>query len=361
MNPKLKPIPIPAAQRWLRFRQFGVPPLVFLLACVALASLWKDYVHPMDIQGEAHTSSAKIIAPESGYLSEVFVTSNQHVEAGSPIAMVLTTSPEILESSLAVLRAEVDLLLAGMDPLISKRRADFDYQRLQVELMSQRVDLATARVRHAQAEADLLRSEGLSRGSAVAIADYEQTKMELDSLEAEVNGRTELIETLDSELKKLSLNPPEGSLASELDPMQASLKVYEEKLRLTEAELTPKTLRAPIDGVVSRHIRKRGEFLTAGEPIATIVDSRPPHLVGYIPQPIRFTPEPGMQVEVLTRTHPKKQALAQITAVNPHFENLPETFAVPRSKRFLPVTINVPDELDLRPGELVDLRIRPES
>jgi len=198
-------------------------------------------------------------------------------------------------------------------------------------------------------------------GSAVAIADYEQAKMELDTLAAEIEGRSTLINSLESSLDKLSMTPPEGSLAASIDPMQASLKVYEEKIRLTEAELTPQILHSPIDGTVSRHIRKRGEFLIAGDSITTIIDPHPTHLVGYLPQPFNFNPEPGMLVEVHTRTNPKKRASSHILAVNSHFETLPDTYPVPPSKRFLPILIAAPAGLELRPGELVDLRIRPKS
>lgn len=356
-----RPVPIPLGRRWSRFRQAAIPPLVFVAAALAVAHLWRDHFHPLDIQGEAVGSTVTLVAPEAGYLTSLLVQPGTAVEAGAPVALVLSTAPELLESNLAVLRAEIDLLIAGMDPVIARRRADYDHQQLQVELMSQRIELATARIRHAQAQAELARVGDLVRDNAVSQADLERAQLEVDALAAEIDGRQQLATTLEANLESLDLTPPPGSQAGEMDPVEASIRVLEARLRLLETEARPHTLAAPISGIVGRELRRRGEFVLAGELVAVIAGPEPEQLIGYLPQPLRFTPEPGMRVEVITRNQPRQRAETAVVSVSPGFTQPPETFPLPRARRVLPLVIDLPSGLDLRPGELVDLRLHPGS
>jgi len=354
-----RPVPIPLGRRWSRFRQFGIPPLVFVAAALSVAHLWRDHFHPMDIQGEALHSTVTLVAPEAGYLATVLVAPEAIVAVGDPIAVVMGTDPELLESSLAVLRAEVDLLVAGMDPLIPRRRADYDHQQLLVALMGQRIDLTTARIRLAQAEVELQRVAELGRDNAVSQADVERAQLEVDALGAEISGREQLVNTLQANLENLDLTPPAGSAAAETDPIEAAIRVHEARLRLLETQSQAHTLTAPLSGVVGRDLRRRGEYLLAGEPVAVIAGTEPGQLIGYLPQPLRFTPESGMRVEVITRTQPRRRAEAAVVSVDPAFIVPPETVPLPRSRRYLPLVIEVPGELGLRPGEWVDLRLHP--
>lgn len=356
-----RPVPIPLGRRWSRFRQAVIPPLVFVAAALTVAHLWRDHFHPLDIQGEALHSAVTLVAPEAGYLAALLVAPGALVDAGDPVAVVMGTDPELLESGLAVLRAEVDLLLAGMDPLIPRRRADYDHQQLMVSLMGQRIDLATARIRLTQAEVELRRVTELARDNAVSQADVERAQLEVDALGAEIDGREQLVNTLQDNLESLDLTPPAGSVAADLDPVEAAIRVHQARLRLLETQSKAHTMTAPAAGVVGRDLRRGGEYVLAGEPVAVISSTEPEQLVGYLPQPLRFTPESGMRVEVITRTQPRRRAETAVLSVDPAFVVPPETAPLPRSRRYLPLVIQVPGELGLRPGEWVDLRLHPGS
>jgi multidrug resistance efflux pump len=141
------------------------------------------------------------------------------------------------------------------------------------------------------------------------------------------------------------------------------MAVQEARLRLTEAELSPLLLRAPLDGVVTAIHHCSGEAVMAGQPIVTIAATAPARIVGYLRPPFRDEPKPGDRVEVRTRNARREMAWAKIVKVGAQIEPLPpalqSTLRFAGAELALPVDISLPVGLTLRPGELVDLRLLP--
>ncbi len=145
------------------------------------------------------------------------------------------------------------------------------------------------------------------------------------------------------------------------DPLRAAISVEESKLRLTEAELNPITLRAAVDGMVDVIYHRVGEAVTAGEPIVSIAPFNAVRIVGYLRPPVLEEPKPGGRVEVRTRGPRREVGSAQILDVGAQFEPLPPALQMPvklaNSELGLPLSISVPPTIQIRPGELVDLKL----
>jgi multidrug resistance efflux pump len=323
---------------------------------VLIAAVWlwqQNLVNPL-LVGTAAGARADVISPQAGRLSQLHVTLYQRVRAGDPIAVVEAVDPLVLSNTVRLIQAEMQVIIteAGF------RTADkLRYGQYQLDWLRDRADLAVARAELRFAQAEYERIAKLALENVTSESELEQARMEAESAQQLV------VE------KELAVNMA-GRLLQQLDPAQrdaepasvkAALAVAEEQLRLAEAELHPIVLTSPIDGVVSDVLKYPGGIVATAEPIVTVASPQVDRIVGFLPQPVRLEPAVGMAVEVRSRGLHRALGMAQITHIGPRIEMFDAPLRVrgmgTAQQRGLPIVVNVPANLRLRPGELVDLAI----
>ncbi len=361
---RLTPIPTPPSQVWREIRVRFVPVVLFVAAAITVAVMWRDNLAAPTLVGQVETVHSNISSPKSGQLSQLNVTRLQRVRAGEVIAQVVTTDPQILQSSLAVIQAEIGLMRVNLEPVLGQQRFAVTYDRLRLDWMEQRVNLVTSRVRLELAESELRRAEELFREKVVSQQVLDTARSTRESLRAEVDERNRLVAEQEQKLKVLGLAADGSSYPRETKPedvMQASIRVQEEKLRLTEAELSPVKLMVPMDGTITAIHHRSGEAIVAGEAIVTLTALTSDRIVGYVRQPLAFQPQVGMLVEVRSRAAGRCVTQAEILEVGVQMEPISSALSVVSNGQVhevgLPVLVSVPTPQTLRPGELVDLRI----
>ena len=372
----LPPIPTPPAQRWKDFRLQGLPVIVFALASTAIFFVWNHTLVPGTFTGEVEVVQENVASLKPGQLVDLSVQQFQSIKAGDDVARVITTDPRVIEASLAVIRAEVELLKAGMDPILNQHRDAVNYQQFRLSWLAQRVDLAAARVRLQFAESELQRVAELFEEKIVplgipqgpnqnGVIGYEVALRDRDALRTEVEERAKLVAEMEQKLHDLKVpetweNPQAASPA-----ISAAIAVQDEKLRLTEAELSPRTLKAPMDGMVVKIYHRSGETIVAGDPIITLTAPRPQRIIGYLRQPLPFEPKVGDAVKIYTRRPHRQVATTKILQVGAQMELVTAPMRIrglgTAMERGLPVLLSLPPGLELHPGELVDLMVNPSK
>ncbi len=358
----LAPIPIPLRERWHDARLRLLPALVFVVAVTALAFLWKDYVSAPSLVGQVEPVEANVSCYRPGLLAQLNVTRFQTVKAGEAVGQVLVTDPKILASSLAVIQSEIEMLRVGMQPIAVQQRTAMDYSQLRLDWMRQRTQLAMAKVNLQLATADFRRTEELFKDKIVSRQVYDQAKAYQERHQQEVDELAQLVGEQSRNFDLLQLtNALEITKVTD-EPLRAAIAAQESKLRLTEAELSPITLRSPVDGMVNAVYHRSGEAVTAGQPIIAIAAFNAVRIVGYLRPPIRGEPKVGTHVEVRTRGPHPQVGSAAILEVGTQFEAVAPSLQTPvrlaSADLGLPIGISVPPNLKIRPGELVDLRLR---
>src|SRR5262249_12199259 len=236
-----------------------------------------------------------------------------------------------------------------------------DYQQLRLDWMRQRAQLAAARVNLDLAESECHRMAELFKDQIVSQRDSERAKANRDRLQQEVSELGRLVEEGERGFQQLQRTDVPGASVPSADPLAAAIAVQESKLRLTEAELSPQVVTAPIDGVVSGIFRGVGEAITAGQPIISLATLSPVRIVGYLRPPLLAEPKVGMAVEVRTRGRPGGRSRARVTAVGTQLEPIPATLLGPTSfanlVQGLPIDISLPPSLKVLPGEVVDIEL----
>lgn len=364
MSDRLPPIPTPPSQLWRQVRLQYLPVLVFVIGLLAAAIIWTRWVAPPTLVGEAEAVRTELRSAQAGRLEGLRVELLQPVKAGQTLGHVLVNEPRVLAASLAVIRAEIEMMRTTMDPVVGQQRAALDLEQLQLEWMKSRVELAELRGSLHQAESTLTRTAQLHRSKLVTDDEYDLALNARDTLAARVAGQQELITQLEPRLRALSSD--QGGVPSATVGLAAAIKHKEEELKLLEAQLGPVPLVAPIDGVITSLTRRTGEMVAAGEPILQITAARTERIVGFVRQPLNLEPKPGMLVEVRTRTFHRQTGTATVAQVSQQLEPiLPSLLAAMRlpvsnvpTEFGLRVHISPPTGLTLRPGEQVDVIIR---
>jgi multidrug resistance efflux pump len=357
------PIPIPMQRRWQLLRVRWFPVLCFIAGFGAVAYLWRANVASFTIVGQAEPVVSEVSSYKPGVLEELNVTRFQRVKAGDLVGKVLVAEPNVLASSLAVIQAEIEALRVNLKPVVAQQRNAMDYDQLRLDWMRERTQLASARVNLDLAESEYRRMDTLFKEKIVPERLYDQAKAARDRLQKEVEELSKLVAECETNLLSLQVtNKTEISKVSS-DPLAAAIAVQESKLRLTEAELSPLSVKAPIDGIVNTVFHRAGESITAGQAIVSIATLKPVRIVGYLRVPLAIRPEAGMEVQVRTRGLHRETGKAKVTEVGSQLESVPATLLGPINfanvVQGLPLEISLPPNVNLLPGELVDITLPP--
>ncbi|MFP4191150.1 MAG: HlyD family secretion protein [Candidatus Hydrogenedentota bacterium] len=362
-SPSQRPIPIPLAERWRAFRMRVIPVVVFIIAASAAGLIWRQHIAAPMMVGKVESVRATVASPANGSLGTLRVGAFDEVTAGQTVAQVVRTDPQEVEHALAVIQAEINLIRAGMEPILSHERNILDLEQVRLDGMTKRVELASKRVRLQHAESEYQRVSQLHAEGLVSTDEYEAATAERDTLRTEVEELAKVVEDIEQTIGRRLGVDEEGrieDLTAHEERLRAAIAVQEEELRLTEAQLRPVELEAPMDGRVARMHKRGGEYVTEGEPILDISGSESERVVAFLRQPIQFEPEPGMPVQVRRRGGDRQGAETEVLVVGSHLEPIAEVLRQPLNPQGgrelgLPLVINLPPELPVRPGELVDV------
>jgi multidrug resistance efflux pump len=187
-------------------------------------------------------------------------------------------------------------------------------------------------------------------------AKFQQAKTQRDTLFVSVTERSNLLQSLDHQLKGFVI--PESQQGA-ITPIDAAIAIQEAKLKEIELAESPRPLYAPIDGMVTFVNRQSGESVVAGAPVCTISAMQAEQIVAFVRQPLPFQPKQGMIVHVRTRSPRRDTGEAKVIQVGAQMEPF-DTAMLPipgthPTEWGLPVQISMPMGLNIFPGELVDI------
>lgn len=365
MNTDLEPIKVPASERWKHWRMRQMPAVVFACAVSLLGWLWLRWVEPATIVAEVEVPTADVRAHVAGYLSGRTLQLWQEVREGEELGHLITTDPQVVNASLAVIRAEAEWLGKSLQSVSDQLRVTLEYERLQLEWMKHRIEAASLKMQLRQAEHEVHRLEPLHRKGMTSEYDFDVAKNLRDDLAAQLEEQRSLAERIEPALQVLDPASGKEKVLNPQEALRASIRLNEEKLRLTEAQLNPVSLRAPIGGVIVAIYRRPGEAVTSGDTIARISAKEGATLVGYLRQPLAFEPQPGMIAEVRSRGWRRVVGEGRVDQVAPRMEAIPTTMmatmrlTTTQVENGLRLHIRPPAGMPLRPGEIVDVVLRP--
>jgi multidrug resistance efflux pump len=346
-----------------------LPVLTFLLLVVGIYWLWTPTLSPSAIVAEAKTTRANVLTTIAGTIQEISVSDMQRVKKGQELVVLSALDPVALQAERQAVEAELQLMKAQLN--VDRVRNQDAFSQMRTRLMEERISLSVAQVNLQEAEATFEAvnrlyerqlvpkvSDDGARGVGSTALGYDAALRQRDALRSEVAGRVRAIAQLERDVAAMS-----ASSAVEVSSVDRAI---EDAIRAQQARIESldgrTVLRSPIDGFVSVVNSRAGERVPAGQPILVVSAEHVEHIVAWVRQPLSVRPEEGDVVRVRAAGHSKPFVESTVVRVGSQMEAISPTLLVDNESSRqvevgLPFLIKVPDELDLVPGEMVEVVI----
>jgi multidrug resistance efflux pump len=257
----------------------------------------------------------------------------------------LQTAEADAESRLASARAgaeAIDHVLADLE-----KRRDAARERIAQAEALYAAEAMTA------AELDQNRRECLS-----AMREYENAVSERRTHLAETNRQSRVLELVRKRLENLESD--QTGLISELE---IDLANRQGELRRLRAQLGELDIVAERDGIVSRVLRRPGEFVPAGETVLKVMTTDDVWVEAYLPASEKQRVQVGDVVEVRSRDHSGTTLTGRVDRILPVLQPLPHSNGALGNGQNFAVLVVVFEDSDsaryaLSPAQQVSARVR---
>jgi multidrug resistance efflux pump len=353
---RLPAIPTPVSAVWREFRIQVVPFVVFAVVVGATVFVWKTLPLSSDIRGVGEGMRSLVTSPRIGVLQRVEVQPYQWVEAGDPLVTILPFDPG---AQLSLLQSELQLTRLRLEPSIADQQA-LNYEQIRVDWLKLKNELATAKIRLQQSENAIPRNEDLFKEGLISKDIYEGIVRDRDVYKAEVREKTASIEQIEARMAQL--RPIGESPSPGTNQFSASVIAdLDQRMAKVQTNWNAITLVAPISGRVHMLARRESEYVREGEPLVMIASPRSDRIVAYMRQPLSFEPQPGMAVDVQTQNRQRQRFTTTIAEVGAQLVAITNGLAYMQQGALvdmgLPIILAVPANIQLRPGETVNVAL----
>jgi multidrug resistance efflux pump len=351
-------IPTPFSTIWREVRIRVIPLFVFVGVGVACYYLWGQMGRGSSVPGVGEGVRSTVASPYVGILQQVYVEPFQWVEQGQPLARIAPVDPQ---AKLDLLQSELQLTRIRLEPSQSDQGA-LSYERLRFDWLRLKQEVALAKVNLKIAEGTAGRYENLVKDNLVSREVYEISVGNRELYESEISTKSEAIAEIEGRMKELrGLGEPQ-SPGTNQNTIELIARL-ESRLAAAETNWSPITLVAPISGMVQVIYRHSAEYVVEGEPLMSISSARSDRVVAYLRQPYPLDPEIGMEAEILTRTRKPRRFTSKISEIGAQIETITNSLAFIKQGSMvdegLPVVLLVPMDAHIRPGEIVDVILKP--
>jgi membrane fusion protein, multidrug efflux system len=330
-------------ERWREHRL-----LLITAACVVVLAIIGGLAYWLSIRNYESTDDAFVtarsfsIAPKvSGYVVEVPVTDNQHVEAGDLIARIDDRDYRIAVDQA---KAQVSVAKANIDNV----QAQIDSQHEQVDQAKAQLDQAQAQLQFAQQEE--ARAKDLVDKGAGTVQREQQTRSDLQSQQANTTRAKAALAAAQLGVK---------TLEAQLESARASLEQAQAQLATANLNLQYTRVTAAQAGRVVKLTGAIGTYATAGQSLAMFVPDDIWIVANYKETQLSDM-RPGQSVEFTIDAYPGRKLTGHVASVQPGsgtaFSLLPAENATGNYVKVVqrvPVKIvvdNWPSDLAIGPG-----------
>lgn len=253
-------------------------------------------VQRVNLIGQVEPRSSTVIRPRTeGAIEQIFVQPGDTVQPGTVVAVLDNMDQQLVLSQTRARLAEAASELARLEAGTRK------------EVIAQRqAALKSARARELEALDNLERTRTL-------VAEGALSRRLLIEAEAEANtARGDLLEA-EATLAEATAGPRREDIAAQRAIVAANQAAVEQaQLMLERTEI-----RATTAGIVQSRLASNGDYLSAGDPIATVVSSNTLDIFLEVPEELSSQVEPGMLVTLSSRALSDWQLQAPISAIIP--------------------------------------------
>lgn len=365
---------------------------IFVLTVTALLlySQWRPASNK--VSGVIEADEIRLGSRVGGRVKEVLVEEGKPVKAGQPLVILeefdLDERLAEAEANLAARQAEYDRFTNGfrteekdqaqarLDRLTAKVKKLVDGPRPEEIAAGQaRLDLAVAQLERAQASYNRVNKLFEQGKGAVTREDIDRATEEVKVTRANSQIRTQEFQLLDKGTRaediaqaKAELREAEAALAlvergyrdEEKRQAQAARDAAKAARDAIVAQQEELEIKAPVDGVVEAVELQKGDLVSAGAPVLSIMDTSHLWVRAYVPED-RLDVKIGDRLQVTVDSYPGKSFQGEVTFISRQAEFTPSNVQTPqeRSKQVFRIKVKLLEGLDrLRPGMAADIQLK---
>lgn len=335
--------------------------------------------------GLVQQSRFDVVAPVAGRVETLLVSARSTVEKGQLIGRIDGAHLEIrtkkVRHAIAELRAQMDRERAVLDTGHSElqRELDTEQRRFVRDLENARIDALTTRaqieevrVREAGLQFDVERQKLLVEEELFSEAELIRTRTQFERLGARIAQLAKVLSSQNDRIAAVYGRLSDYQTRKTLPPidMDRMLGEYAWRIAAEESELemialerTRLEFRSPASGIVSAVHVPEGQFVADGRRVLTILDATPKGAVVYVPSAAVPGLAPGDPVELDCASQPGERFRGTIAHVGLRVAEVPPQALVTPGRRewAVPITLELAEGLQLRPGELVRARFAADQ
>lgn len=367
-------IRIPWSSRWRRFRHGVLPLLTFGACVVATAWLWQQQGRMPNAVGEVEAVRVDVASGVDGVLVPLphgQWTLFDTVEASQVVAQ-LDSRPTV--AALDTLRRELAQLAKDVEAEQNRVKSDqgdrreavlaeWLVQQRRLLILDRQAQLEADRVELQQLEVQLEYVRRAHARGALTDQQLFAAQVERDAVAKRVEQCQSALSDARNEhtlaVERLRRDPPlqDPGVTPLLGPVRAAIATQEARMSQLHVQVDGLAIRAPFTGTISAIYGWPGQTIRTGQPIVTIAANQGQYIVSYVRQDQRLQPEVGTTVQVFLRGQGSRPVAAMVERIGPQVLQIPRhQRRDPRVQEWgLPVRINLPGDLKVRPGELVDI------
>lgn len=358
---------------------------MFVAVAVLTAWLWGQHLSLPNATGEVGAVRVDAVSPSDGRLVSLEggpVRLYEKVKRGEVVARL---DPGQSEASLATLQEDLARLQEELQStraqvteqqearlhteLAQRHRLEQSIEQLQLDIQDRKTLIQSDEVELARLEEKYDAVEALYKQGVESRLELVNIKSQRDVIQKRLEGNREALAEARQQLTQCQERLREYRLtqAAEMEkilaPLRAAIETQRKRIDEVRLQIENLLIRAPLDGVVAAVHKWAGQNVLAGDPVLSIASTDTQYILSYVREDMGIKPRVGMPVEVSVRNLPRRTARAEVEEIGPQIEVVPpHQLRDPQMPEWgLPVRITMPETLDLRPGELVDVQFQPRG
>jgi multidrug resistance efflux pump len=135
------------------------------------------------------------------------------------------------------------------------------------------------------------------------------------------------------------------------------------RIQPRDADSEAVEMRSPLAGVIAATPTIPGQFVRRGQVLAKVASTTPTYIVCHLVNPNSHPPDVGAEVAVRARGGDSAWHASKVDAIGPAVEHAGELQGVEglAPVRGLPVRVSLPEDVELLPGSVVEVRFAPAA
>jgi len=272
---------------------------LLLIALIGGLAYWLQARHYESTDDAFVAARSFSVAPKvGGYVTDVPVTDNQHVNAGDLLARIDDRDYRIAVDQA---KAQVEVARGNIDNI----QAQIDSQRQQIDQAKAQVDQAEAQLKFAEQEE--ARAKDLVDKGAGTVQREQQTRSDLQAQQANTTRTKAALVAAQLGIK---------TLQTQLESARASLRQAQAQLNQANLNLQYTRVTAAQSGRVVKLSGAVGTYATPGQSLMMFVPDEVWIVANYKETQLRDM-RPGQPVEVRIDAYPDRKLTGHVDSVQP--------------------------------------------